>query len=136
MQAAITLRDLVEREQDDAADGVDVLLLIVLDGFIRDWEVRLGLIKSPYCDNLQRLVVLKQMLRTIDKILAKMAEHSDGGDLPLAAQGLCRILSEIAFQTFMVIHALASLHPEMQKHFDAERAAYAATREMREAEHV
>lgn len=129
---AIVLRALIEQEQDPAADGVDVLLLIVLDNFIRDCEFMLGRIKSPYCDDLQRLVMLKQTLRTIDKILDKMAEHSNGEELPLAAQGLCKILADIAYQTFIVIRALEEQHPMMQEFFDADRAEYAATRETEE----
>ena len=69
LQDARTLRALVEAEQDDDADGVDLLLLALLDTSIRDQEFNLGLIECPYSHDLQRRTFLQQILHTTDKIL-------------------------------------------------------------------
>jgi hypothetical protein len=114
MQNAQTLRTLVELEQDDDADGVDLLLLTMLDTFIRDQQYSLGLIQSPYCGDLQRLIFLKQILRTADKILDKLAEHANGEQLPPAAIGLCRILFEITYRVFQMIRELESIGAERE----------------------
>jgi hypothetical protein len=129
MQDAMTLRSLVEQEQTEDADGVDLLLLTMLDTFIRDQGYSFGDIQCPYHDDLQRLIFLKQILRTADKILDKMAEHANGKPLP-PAKGLCKILFEITFSVFLVITGLEERNPEHAEYFAADRAAYAASREI------
>jgi hypothetical protein len=130
MQDAMTLRCLVEQEQDEDADGVDLLLLTLLDTFIRDMQYQLGDIECPYSDDLQRLIFLKQILRSADKILDRMAIHANGEPLPPAAKGLCKILFDITFSVFLVIHGLEERNPEHAEYFAADRLAYAASREI------
>ena len=77
MLDACTLRELVEREQSEDADGLDLMLLTLLDVFIRDQEYQFGHIQNPYYDNEQRIIFLRQILRTADKILDKMTEHAE-----------------------------------------------------------
>jgi hypothetical protein len=130
MQDAMTLRSLIEQEQDESADGVDLLMLTLLDTFIRDMQYQLGDIQNPYSDDLQRLIFLKQILRSADKILDKMAEHANGEPLPPAAKGLCKILFDITFSVFLVIHGLEERNPAHAEYFAADRAAYATSREI------
>jgi hypothetical protein len=126
---AKTLRSLVEREQSEDAEGVDLLLLILLDNFIRDEDYRLGSTPNPYCDDTQRLTFLKQVLRTVDKVYDKLAQGMVGQLSIPAVDGLCRLLFDISLSTFHVVRAIEANYPEQAAFFAADRTAYAAMRE-------
>lgn len=128
LQDARTLRALVEAEQDDDADGVDLLLLTLLDTSIRDQEFNLGLIECPYSHDLQRRTFLQQILHTTDKILDKLADYADGEPLPPAGIGLCKFLFELTYPTFLLMQEIETAHPDLAKMFTAQRDAYTATR--------
>jgi hypothetical protein len=125
---AQTLRCLIEQERDDSADGVDLLLLTLLDISILDQSYQLGLTDCPYNDDLQRRIFLKQILQTADKILDKLAEHANGEDLASAAVGLCKLLFESTFSAFLSIKAIEAEYPRLAAEFEQERNEYALSR--------
>jgi hypothetical protein len=130
MRDAVTLRNLIEQEQDaNESDGTDQDVIAILDGYIKDLRYRLGLIELPYLDDLHRLSGLKDTVRAMDPILDKMAEIADGKPLPPAAVGLCKFFGEISLNLAWVIRAIETNHPELTEWFANERAAYATTRE-------
>ncbi|WP_433972763.1 hypothetical protein [Tunturiibacter lichenicola] len=109
------LHERVEAEQSEAADGVDLLLLTLLDTWLRDCDFAVGFIENPYTDNGQRIIFLRQTLGQIDKIIDKVTEHavSTGLDLseplPPAANGLIRFLFAISMDVFQTINTLITI---------------------------
>jgi len=133
LESAIQLRDLLEQEQgqgQEPAEDDDDTLMMVLDTFIQDQEFSLGLIKNTYDSDLQRRTILRHnLMHNTDLVLDAINEHSNGDPLPPAAMGLCRILFEITFASFLTIKRIEAAHPGLAVTFEAERATYNATRE-------
>ena len=109
MQDALALRVLIEQEQSEDADGVDLMMLTLLDIFIRDEQYKFGYIENPYPDASVRHLFLKQILRTADKILDKLREHAEAlgfiDNLPPTARGLIQFLFSVALSVTMTIGA-------------------------------
>jgi hypothetical protein len=127
LESVTRLRDLLEQDQEPF-EKIDLTLLTLLDMFVEDQHYELGQKRCPYYDDLQRRVYLRQILHSTDKVLDAMNEFCDGEPLPPAAQVLCRLLFEITFSTFLTVQRIERQHPELAEMFEAERAAYNATR--------
>jgi hypothetical protein len=109
---ARTLRSLIEQEhqQDDEGD-VDVLLLIILDLLIRDWEYQLGII-AEYANKEQRLIFLRMIIKLcnlVEEQLQGQAEELGCADnLPPAVAGLLRLLFQVVLSVSMTIEAIGA----------------------------
>ena len=104
------LRVLVEAEQSEDFDQSEVLLLIILDGFIRDQAYQLGKVANPYYDLNQRIIVLNQILGNINKILDTMQEHAVSmgciHDLSLAASGFIKYLFAVSLNVNQILRSI------------------------------
>jgi hypothetical protein len=113
---ARTLRGLIEQEQQDDDEGdVDVLLLMILDLYIRDWEYQLGIIPA-YADREQRLIFLRMIVKLcnlVDEQLQAEAEVLGVVDnLPPAVAGLLRLLFQVVLSVTMTIEHLEGIGAE------------------------
>jgi len=129
LQSVITLRDLLDGEQEETDDEIDLVLLRLLDTFIVDQQYQLGEKPSLYSNPLERRTILRQILHAADRVLDRMAELADGEPLSAAARGLCRFLFEITFYAFKIVMSIEAAHPELAEMFALQRAVYNATRE-------
>jgi hypothetical protein len=130
MRDAITLQTFIEQEQDH--DEFDRMLFSALHGYIQELRYRLGLVK-PYSDDLNRLAIVKDVMRGMDPIFDRMTELADGESLPPAAFGLWTFLWQIALDLASVIRAIEAEHPELESLFQTDREYYAKSREGEEA---
>jgi hypothetical protein len=127
LESVTRLRDLLDKEQEPF-EKIDLILLTLLDSFIEDQKVEMGQKPSPYFDDLQRRVYLRQILHAADRVLDEINEQSNGEPLPPAAKGLCRLIFELTWSCFLTTQRIEHKHPELAATFAAERAAYNATR--------
>jgi hypothetical protein len=109
---AQTLRALIEAEQqhDDEGD-VDVLLLMILDLFIRDWEYQLGII-AEYATKEQRSIFLRTTIKLCNLVDEKLQAEAEVlgvvEDLPPAVSGLIRFLFSVVLSASMSIETIGA----------------------------
>jgi hypothetical protein len=129
------LRNLLEKElgQEQDVNSKEFLMLMLLDNYVRDLEFQLGQ-TSPYADDLQRRIFLKQICKLADRILDSMQEHFVGDVLPEHLQNWNWYMFSVVFPVVSQIQAIEAEYPEQAEHFAFERAQYAQS--LDEVEHV
>jgi hypothetical protein len=137
MRDALTLRKFIEQEQDE--DEFDRRLIAILDGYIQDLRYRLGLV-DPYLNDLHRLSLVKETVRTMDPVFDRMTEMAGDDPLPPLALGLWKYLWNIALDLARVIRYVEGQHEHLKEFFRAEREMYTEIRwhhgPLDEAEHA
>ena len=126
LRDAVTLRNLIDKERIEAGEQ-DSPLLFSLDGYIMDLKHRLGIINC-YLDELQRIAVVKDVMRSLDPVFDEMTTLA--GDKPLEGPGLnlWTYLVGITLDLGWVINTLEARHPRQATFFKEEREWYAETR--------
>ncbi len=126
LQNAVILRRLIDKERIEAGEQTSNLLF-PLDGYIMDLKYRLGMI-DIYLDELQRIAVVKDVMRSLDPVFDEMTERAGDEPLDRAAMNLWQYLVGITLDLGSVINTLERRHPEHATFFKEEREWYAETR--------